>query len=194
METKKITLYSLNQEEYPNIEIECAVVEDMTEFTKKYLDYLRLEKNEQPKVAKKTAQVEAVKGGVGQEVDTRVRVRYNGKLYVLSETKGTVKVEESMIVKNPDGEEYIVKPDKFDAKYEKTENEGKYLPKGDAIKCVIVDKPIVFTAPWGEEMVALEGAALNVTNVEDVYAIQNEAFDKTYEDISVTQKEITTAD
>ena len=67
------------------------------------------------KVLKKTARVSARLGKIGEEVDTRPRVRRDGKVYVIGETKGKVKVEGSMIVQNPDGEEYIVKPDKFDA-------------------------------------------------------------------------------
>lgn len=39
-----------------------------------------------------------------------------------------------MIVKNPDGEEYIVNPDKFAAKYKDTETPGVYQPIAEPIQ------------------------------------------------------------
>lgn len=85
-----------------------------------------------------------------------------------------------MIVKNPDGEEYIVKPETFARKYKKTEQKGVYQPVSDPIKYVTLKNDIVFMAPWGEEMFGVKGAALNVSNLDDIYVIQNEAFNKTY--------------
>lgn len=35
-------------------------------------------------------------------------------------------------------------------------------------------------APWGELMYGLKGSVLNVTDLDNIYAIQNEAFSKTY--------------
>lgn len=85
-----------------------------------------------------------------------------------------------MIVKNPDGEEYIVNPDKFAAKYKETETPGVYQPIAEPIQYIPVVESIVFVAPWGEEMYAVEGAVLNVSELDKVYAIQNAALKKTY--------------
>ncbi len=108
--------------------------------------------------AKKAALISARPGKIGEEIDTRPRVMKDGKVYVTSETKSKVKVEGSMIVKNPDGEEYIVKPDKFAAKYKETETPGVYQPIAEPIQYIPVVKSIVFVAPWGEEMYAVEGS------------------------------------
>ena len=96
MEKKKLTLTSLNKEEYSDKEVECVVVKDM----KAYVQYL-LENGAKVKYAQKTASVSARVGVVGEEVDTRPRVERDGQVYVIGETKGKVKVEGSMIVKNP---------------------------------------------------------------------------------------------
>ena len=93
-----------------------------------------------------------------------------------------------MIVKNPDGEEYIVKPDKFASKYRATSEKGVYKPTDGPIKYVEIDQDIAFTAPWGEEMYGVKGAVLNISSLDDVYAIQNEAFSKTYTDVERTKE------
>lgn len=177
MEKKKLTLTSLNKEEYPDKEVECVVIKDM----KAYVQYL-LENGAKIRYAQKTASVSARVGVIGEEVDTRPRVERDGHVYVIGETTGEVKVEGSMIVKNPDGEEYIVKPDKFASKYRATSEKGVYKPTDGPIKYVKIDQDIAFTASWGE-MYGAEGAVLNISNLDDVYAIQNEAFSKTYTDV-----------
>ena len=179
METKKLKLSSLNPAEYPDVEVECQVVDDMKAFTKAYLKKLD-RMGETPKKAKKTAFVVARQGIVGEEVDTRPRVERDGKIYVIGETKGKVKVEGSMIVKNPDGEEYIVKPEAFAKKYKATKEKGVYQPVAEPIEYITLKHDIAFKAPWGEDMFGLKGAVLNISNLDDVYAIQNEAFNKTY--------------
>jgi len=182
METKKLKLVSLNPEEYTDIEIECAVIDDMKTFTTQYI-LQQGSRGIYPKSARKTAQVTARVGEIGEEVDTRPRVGRDGKIYVIGETKGKVKVKGSMIVTNPDGEEYIVKPDAFAKKYKATDKEGVYEPVSSPIIYIITEYDIAFKAPWGEDMFAVKGAALNVTDLDDVDAIQNEAFSKTYTEV-----------
>lgn len=179
METKILKLYSLNTEEYPNIEIECLVIEDMKAYSQAYLDFLA-KNGEYPKTAKKTSIVTARPGIVGEEIDTRPRVERDGKIYVIGETKGKVKVEGSMIVCNPDGEEYIVKPEAFAKKYQATQTPGEFLPVAEPIKYVTLPHDIAFKAPWGEDMFGVKGGVINISNLDDIYAIQNEAFSKTY--------------
>lgn len=179
IDKKTLKLTSLNPQEYPDLEIECRVVEDMKEFADFYIKELA-KKGESAKKAKKTALVTARPGVVGEEVDTRPRVERDGKIYVIGETKGKVKIEGSMVVKNPDGEEYIVKPEAFNKKYKATDKEGVYEPIAEPIKYITLKHDIAFKAPWGEDMFGVKGAALNITSLDDIYAIQNEAFNKTY--------------
>lgn len=181
MEKKTLVLSSLNKEEYPDKEVDCKVVDDMKDYASKLVQEAIA--NGGVRVAKKTVKVKARLGKIGEEVDTRPRVERDGKVYVIGETKGKVKVEGSMIVVNPDGEEYIVKPEAFAKKYEATAEEGVYLPVAAPISYVILLEDIAFKAPWGEDMYGCKGAALNVSSLDDVYAIQNEAFAKTYTEI-----------
>lgn len=179
METKKLKLISLNKEEYPDIEIDCQVIDNMKEFAQYYIEQLT-NMGEYPKKAQKTAKVTARPGVIGEKVDTRPRVERDGKIYVIGETKGEVKVEGSMVVTNPDGEQYIVKPEAFAKKYKETKQEGVYEPIAEPIKFIILRHDIAFKAPWGEDMFGVKGAALNISSLDDIYAIQNEAFKKTY--------------
>lgn len=176
---KTLKLISLNPSEYPDREIECLVVDDMKKYTESYLRYL-FAKGISPKKAKKTSFVEARLGKVGESVDTRPRVERDGKIYVIGETTGKVKIEGSMIVKNPDGEEYIVKPEAFAKKYKPTDKKGVFEPISEPIKYVTLQQDILFKAPWGEDMFGVKGAAINISNLDKIYAIQNEAFNRTY--------------
>lgn len=178
MEIKKLMLNSLNKQEYSDKEIDCKVVENMKEYAGRLVEQAL--QNGGVQIAKKTVKVTARLGQVGEEVDTRPRVERDGKVYVIGETKGKVKVEGSMIVVNPDGEEYIVKPEAFAKKYQATSEKDVYLPIAQPISYVILTEDIAFKAPWGEDMYGCKGAALNVSNLDEVYAIQNEAFKKTY--------------
>ena len=177
--TKKLKLTSLDPSKYPDIEIECHVVEDMKGYAEKLIASQK-ELGITPKKARKTSLVTARIGLVGEEVDTRPRVERDGKVYAMGETKGVVKVAGSMIVKNPDGEEYIVKPEAFSKKYIETENPGVYKPIAEPITYVTLPHDIAFKAPWGEDMYGVKGGVINVSNLDDIYAIQNEAFKKTY--------------
>lgn len=117
IETKKLTLFSLNESEYPSLEIECKFVNELKELV---LNYVLNKKANPVNVAKKIAPVTARLGTIGEKIDTRPRVERDGKIYVIGETMETVKIEGSMIVCNPDGEEYIIKPDAFVQRYAKT--------------------------------------------------------------------------
>lgn len=189
MKIEKLKLTSLNPSEYPDTFVDCAVIDNMEEFTKEYIKY-KERKGDMVQSAKKTALVKARLGVVGEQVDTRPRVERDGHIYVIGETKGTVKVEGSMIVNNPDGEEYIVKPEAFAKKYKATEVEGVYEPLGAPIQYITLEDDICFNAPWGELMFAVKGSALNVTSLSDVYAIQNYAFATTYSTIEPEPEQV----
>ena len=97
---------------------------------------------EAPVYAKK-AEVSAATATAGQEVRT-----------VLGDgTEETVNYAEEgdVIVTNPGGEKYILKPENFAKRYEPTAEEGVYRAKGmaRAIKNG-TGAPIEIMAPWGE--------------------------------------------
>ena len=186
----KKTLYSLDRSKYPNRDVECKDIPDIKTYATTFVEYLK-EQGIEPQYAQKTVPVTAREGIVGEQVDTRPRANYDGQMYTIEETKNSVKVEGSKVVKNPDGEEYIVKPEAFDKKYTEI-SPGEYQPVSSPIKYVILQEDIVFPAPWGGEMLGLKGAALNITNLDDIYAIQNSAFESTYTPIT-PQKTQTTA-
>lgn len=171
---KNLKLLSLNKE-YPDIEVKFTVIKDIKAYVEE-----KLKKGAETLRAQKTVLVKATRGEVGQEVDTRPHCERDGKSYAFDETKSKVKVEGSMIVHNPDGEDYIVKPDKFDGKYRATAQKGVYEPIGDVIVGLRIDEDITFLAPWGSDIFAPKGSVLNITNLNDIYSITNLAFEKTY--------------
>lgn len=56
------------------------------------------------------------------------------------------------IVTNPGGEQYVVEQEKFEARYEVTEDSGTFKAKG-IVKAVAnaTGTPVTVIAPWGEE-------------------------------------------
>ena len=66
-----------------------------------------------------------------------------------------------MVVRNPNGEEYIIDAKTFAKKYEKDpSNPEQYRPKGGAQLFIPVREDIEFKAPWGEEMSIKSGGML----------------------------------
>jgi len=112
---------------------------------------------EAPIFAKK-GKVEARQAAEQEEVST-----------VLADgTVETVNVAEpgDIIVTNPGGEKYILKPDKFNKRYQATDVEGVYLAKGMARAINNpTGQPIQIMAPWGE--VQNGGADCMVATVYD---------------------------
>ena len=174
---KKITLYSLNEKEYPNIEIEVEVIEE----TSTQIDKLTEGK---PFPAIKKAVVQAREAKAGEVVDTRPRVEVDGKIYTFSETKRTITEKEqqngAMIVVNPDGEEYVIGSSaKFGAKYEKT---SKGYVAIDGVKSFVRSNGnYSIKTSWGEEQIVLKGSCFCVQDQSDIYGVTNTAFDGTYE-------------
>lgn len=129
-----------------------------------------------PAVFTKSAKVKARKGTVGEKIVTKMA---NG----LVETTNAVKNDGDWIITNPTGEEYIIKKETFEAKYNLTPNEkGEYMPKPSPQKFLRINEDISFTASWGEKMNIAAGGYLNVSGIEsgDVYGIQKDEFNKTY--------------
>ena len=135
---------------------------------------------EAPVFAKK-AEVAAVTATAGQEVRT---VLANG-------TKETVNYAEEgdVIVTNPGGEQYILKPDNFAKRYEATAEDGVYRAKGMA-RAFKNDTgaPVEIMAPWGEPQYGDENCMIatvfdpdNPSEIgSDRYIIGADEFAETY--------------
>ena len=173
---KKITLYSLDEKKYPNIEIEVEVIED----TSKNIEKIS-EGKSFPAIKKATVQAREAKAG--EVVDTRPRVEVDGKVYTFSETKRTITEKEesngAMIVVNPDGEEYVINTaTKFNAKYEETK---KGFVAIDGVKHFVRSNGnYAIQTSWGEEQIVLKGSYFCVQDTADIYGVTNTAFDGTY--------------
>lgn len=185
---KKVTLYSLNPNEYPNEEVEVEVITNTASQIDEFADKEIIN-------AIKYARVDAYPAQLGQDVDTRPRVNYNGNIYTFLETKQVVsqaKVDAgAMIVKNPDGEEYIIASSEIFSK--------KYTRSGDKYRAVDgvkpfrrVNKNVVIQTSWGEEQIALAGSMLCVADPNDIYSVTNAAFEGTYTTDPVDIEAITT--
>ncbi len=85
------------------------------------------------------------------------------------------------IVENPGGEEYVMSGDEFEQRYRKTDVEDVYEPTSAPVRVVTLDENVRFDAPWGEEMRIRAGGVLIANSPDEIYGIQREEFDKTYE-------------
>ncbi len=147
------------------------VIENMKEYVAE-----QLANGAEPELYAKTARVQAHPGKPGEKIVTKMK---NG----LEETTNIVQ-EGDMVLTNPDGEQYIVKKETFEKKYEiDPENPKQFRPKGGAQEFITVTEDIEFTAPWGEKMTILAGGALNISGRDsgDIYGIQKDEFNSTYD-------------
>ncbi len=195
---KTTTLYSLNPEEYPNIEMsfEETTAAESTNFA-----------NPEIIKAKKTAPVQAEKLTEDRVVDTRPRVEHNGNYYTFSETKNTAPAG-SWVITNPDGEQYVIKDkvkyvkdgngniveenghpktevitadSQFTSKYAPAEN-GLYVATESGKTFQQVTSNICFEASWGElQFVPAGSYVCTAYGPGEEYGVTNSAFDATYE-------------
>ena len=145
--------------------------------------YDQLKGGAKPKWYKKYARVKAEKGVPGQPIETIMK---NGLREVAAVVKADEKGEADWIVTNPSGEKYAVPHAKFIKRYElEVGSDGKHAPKGAPIEAIQIHEDITFDVPWGENgapvpMTIKAGGYLNITNLDDVYGIQEEEFYETY--------------
>lgn len=128
---------------------------------------------------KKSAKVKARKAVPGETIVTIMKDGHE-------ETTNTAK-ENQMVVKNPDGEEYIIDNKKFNDRYKlfsnKVENKFKtYIPVSDPIRPYFLeeDENVEFDAPWGETMKIKGGGVIINNGPNDIYGIQKNEFYSTY--------------
>lgn len=174
---EKIKLYPI-AEQNEIIEKDFEVIENL----ELYVENL-LTNNAKIITAQKDCKIEARWAQVGEVVDTRPRVSVDGKTYTFSETKREVSEDKAnnVVVKNPDGEEYLLTREKFLERYVQ-DNYGNWISKGEPQQFIKINEDIIITPTnWGgDKQVVCAGSVINVTNKQDLYAITNLAFEKTY--------------
>lgn len=127
-----------------------------------------------PQYYAKSARISARPGKVGEKITTVMKDRHK-------ETTNTVKNEGDMVATNPNGEQYIIDAKTFAKKYEiDPKNPDKYRPTGGPQEFMTLGENVMFKAPWGEQMMIKKGGVLNVTNMDDIYGIQQAEFQETY--------------
>lgn len=91
-----------------------------------------------------------------------------------------------MIVRNPDGEQYIISKDKFKERYKETDSKKdfdgyrEYNTTGTPMPCIRLTENVKFVAPWGEPMKIQSKGMLVYNGPDDVYGIQPTEFENTY--------------
>ena len=180
-----VKLYPLNPRDNV-LEKEFKVIENLTLYASKLMS------NKSLILAVKDCKVKARKVKLGEVVDTRPRTEIKGKIYTFSETTRVVdegKVD-NIAVTNPDGEEYLLTPQKFKERYT-VDAKGNIVSKGQPQEFVVVTEDIIITpTTWGgDTQVICKGGVLNVTNLNDIYGITNVAFKHTYSVLKTHEKE-----
>ena len=129
----------------------------------------------------KSTTIKARKGIVGEKIST---ITSNG----LHETDNIVSKDQNgnidWIAINRTGEQYIIKDSVFSEKYEPVEDTGDvFRPRGKPIVAGRINENISFVAPWGENMNLVSGGYLVITDMNDIYGVQEEEFKKTYKKV-----------
>lgn len=129
----------------------------------------------------KSTTIKARKGIVGEKIST---IMLNG----VHETDNTVSQDKDgnvdWVVTNITGEQYVMKDAVFNEKYEPVENScDVFKPKGKPIVAGKVNEDISFIAPWGEIMNLVSGGHLVFSDMNDIYGVQEEEFNRTYKKI-----------
>lgn len=113
----------------------------------------------------------------GLKVDTII----DGKL----ETTNTSKDGDYLII-GTKGEKYLIDKDKFKKRYAfvtRTPLGDKYKAIGNVFAIKYEGPTFKFKAPWGEDMLCESGdyiCSTSMSNLDDVYRIEKDAFVKTY--------------
>lgn len=168
----------------------------MSEFrkvdAKEYIKELK-EKDVAELEAAKFARIIARQGVVGEKVTTYVDT---GLVETVNSVKseidenGNEKPGYIITMANEQGEPiidkfghtntYIIPASTFEKKYETTDIEGVFKPKGGPQLFMQIQDNISIMASWGEEQNLEAGAFINVTNPEDLYGIAYSEFQQTY--------------
>lgn len=146
-----------------------------------------------PRKAEKFARISARRGIEGEKVISwsvdsdgnevkekvaTVEKDENGKLGMVA-TKLNENLE-VVVDNNGHINEWIIDDATFTKKYESDSNgTDVYKPKGGVQTFVQINEDITIFQ-WGEEMTIAKGGYINITNLDDVYAISKRDFEDTY--------------
>ena len=177
MKYKAITLKAPKNAEYTSVKLKFEIIEDINKFVNNLL------KKQDIIFAEKTAPVEyVICKQNNKKITTNSTVLYNKKLYSIFETKNYASVGDFIIIKNAGlNRKYAMHINTALIRYafNPKQPSGVAAPIPRLEKFIKVDKNIVFTSPWNEQMCLLKGGYLNITG-HRYYAIQQYAFKLTY--------------
>lgn len=191
-----IILKSISPEIYPDLEIECLVINN-----DQITNYVTTIPEERKIVASKTAKVKARRGNPGEIIQTVLKVNVNGYEYILQEETTEVKLRDindgsqktDIVVKNinsTSNEEYVVKYVKFIEMYTSACTSGAchcgalacYTPNDEPRQLAQVDENIIILTAWGSKAICLAGSYIVTYNAEenDYNTLEKGAFESTY--------------
>ncbi len=197
---EKIILKSTHPESYPDLELECRVLQN-----DEIGAYLATIPEERKFYATKHAKVSARPGCEGEQIKTVLKTTVDGKEYVLTEEEAVVKARDyeeadGVITKKTDvvvtntsstsNEQYIVKFDKFLKTYDMAETPGDYYPNPEWRLLSQVDENVIIVTAWGAKAVCLSGGYIVTYNADenDYNTLEKGAFDSTYKKEEVKVK------
>jgi len=197
---EKIILKSTNPELYPDLEVECRVLQNNE--IGAYLDTIP---EERKFYASKHAKVRVRLGQKGELIKTVLKTIIDGKEYILAEEEATVKERDCEmlaggVVKKNDvvvtnisstsNEEYVVKFDKFLKTYDIAETPNEYYPVPEWRLLSQVDENVIIVTAWGSKAVCLKGGYIVTYNAEenDYNTLEKGAFESTYKREEVKRK------
>lgn len=189
---EKIILKSTNPELYPDLEIECRVLQNNE--IGAYLDTIP---EERKFYASKHAKVRVRLGEKGELIKTVLKTTIDGREYILYEEETTVKERDyeqltgvmtkknDVVVTNIEStsnEEYVVRFDKFLNTYDIGENPNEYYPVQDWRLLSQVDENVIIVTAWGSKALCLKGGYIVTYNAEenDYNTLEKGAFESTY--------------
>jgi len=189
---EKIILKSTNPELYPDLEIECRVLQNNE--IGAYLDTIP---EERKFYASKHAKVRVRLGKKGELIKTVLKTTIDGREYILYEEEATVKERDyeqltggmtkktDVVVTNIEStsnEEYVVRFDKFLNTYDIGENPNEYYPVQDWRLLSQVDENVIIVTAWGSKALCLKGGYIVTYNAEenDYNTLEKGAFESTY--------------
>lgn len=189
---EKIILKSTNPELYPDLEIECRVLQNNE--IGAYLDTIP---EERKFYASKHAKVRVRLGEKGELIKTVLKTTIDGREYILHEEEATVKERDyeqltggitkknDVVVTNIEStsnEEYVVRFDKFLNTYDIGENPNEYYPVQDWRLLSQVDENVIIVTAWGSKALCLKGGYIVTYNAEenDYNTLEKGAFESTY--------------
>lgn len=197
---EKIILKSTNPELYPDLEIECRVIQNNE--IGAYLDTIP---EERKFYASKHAKVRVRLGQKGELIKTVLKTTIDGKEYILAEEEATVKERDCELltgdvakktdvvitnISSTSNEEYVVRFDKFLNTYDIAETPNEYYPVPEWRLLSQVDENVIIVTAWGSKAVCLKGGYIVTYNAEenDYNTLEKGAFESTYKREEVKRK------